>query len=104
MIILFFHRENETYQNETYQNQCKLFEWGNSIIRRYNCIANITSTIAEDGTVNDTKFHDLYSGTVLEDQMESIKKENKDCAADADTFFSNNEDMIIDSWQNDKDA
>ena len=71
--------------------QCEWFELGESIIRRFYCIANITGTIDEDGTVNDEKFQDLYSGTVLEGQMESIREEYEKCATDAQTF---NEEMV----------
>ena len=50
----------ESNPNKLNQNQCEMFEWGSSIISRFNCIANITSTIGEDGTVNEEKFYDLY--------------------------------------------
>ena len=98
------YRETQTYPDETYRNQCELFEWGESIVSRYNCIANITSTINQDGTVNEDKFHDLYSDTVLEGQMVSIKEEYENCATDAHSFYSDNQEMITNSWQTDRDA
>ena len=74
--------------------RCEYFEWAKSMVKRDHCIDDITSTIAEDGTVNDNNFRDLYIGTVLEDQMNTIRKEYEKCASDAQTFYNDNKEMV----------
>ena len=77
--------------------RCEYFEWAKSMVKRDHCIDDITSTIAEDGTVNDNNFRDLYIGTVLEGQMNTIRKEYEKCASDAQTLYSDNKEMVA-AW------
>ena len=82
---------------KTNPTRCEYFEWAISMVKRDHCIDEITSTIAEDGTVNDKKFQDLYFGTVLQGQMDTIRKEYEKCASDAQTLYSDNKEMVA-AW------
>ena len=84
--------------------QCKWFELGESIIRRFYCIANITGTIDEDGTVNNEKFQNTYSGTVFKGHLESTRDEYEKCTTAAQTFYTNSEEMVSAWMTGRKDA
>ena len=82
--------------------QCEQFELRESIIRRFYCIANITGTVDEDGTLNNEKFQDLYrSFKGFEGQLESTRDEYEKCATDAQTFYTDTEEMVS-AWMTGK--
>ena len=54
------------------------------------CVADISGTINQDSTVNSTKFNELYTGTALEDQMNSMLNRYNNCVEEAQTFMADN--------------
>ena len=69
-----------------------------SVCERSLCVADILGIINQDSTVNSTMFDELYTGTPLEDQMDSMLKRYKKCVKKAETFMANNGAAFWETW------
>merc|ERR1711935_914951 len=78
--------------------QCKKFMLKTSVRGRSLCENEIFGTINQDSTVNSTMFDELYTGTGLEDQMNSMLKRYNNCVKKAQTFMAENGAAFWETW------